>query len=240
MRPNARQLAMRDPVLAILMGAMAGEGADFGSEHNVFGSEFGADFGDEWGSEFSPMNVGSDFGDDDIGADFGAAVAAGAITKPSPTQMTQMYVAAVKKKAKTDKRKNLLEPNAGSSAKIERYSFSLSQAITIGTAAAISITGSPDVDIRPQRVVCNAPCPMYVFLTLLKVANVTITVGPGVEDAFDYSAQAVGTMLDMPTLTPANRATVTGNYTGFVPPGYVATTASFFVTSFKGWASIVA
>src|SRR5262245_26101465 len=239
MRPNAKQLAMRDPATAILVGAMANAGADFGSEHNPFGSEFGSDFGDDWGSEFSPMDVGADIGAD-FGADFGAAVAAGAITKPTPQQMTQMYVQAVKKKAKTEKRQNLLEPNAGSSSKIERYSFSLSQAITIGTAVAISITGSPDVDIRPQRVVCNSPCPMYVFLTLLKVANVTITVGPGVEDSFDYSAQAVGTMLDMPTLTPANRATVTGNYTGFVPPGYVATTATFFVTSFKGWASIVA
>lgn len=231
MRPNARQLAMRDPATAALMGAIAPEGADFGAE-------FGSDFGDDWGSEFSPM--GADFGDDDIGADFGAAVAAGALAKPSAQQLAGLYLKGVQKAKKTEKRKNLLEPNAGSSAKVERYSFALSQAITIGTTVALNITGSPDVDIRPQRVVTNAPAPMYAFLSLIKVANVTVTVGPGVEDAYDYSAQAVGTMLDLPTLTPANRATIQGTYTGFVPPGYVATTSSFFVTSFKGWASIVA
>lgn len=233
MRPNAKQLAMRDPAAAVLLGAIAG--ADFGAEDSDFGSDFGDDWGADFGSVFSPM--GADFGDDDIGADFGAAAA---LAKPNPSQMAQLYVNAVKKKAKTDKRKNLLEPNAGSAAKVERYSFAISQAITIGTTVAINITGSPDVDIRPQRVVCNAPAPLYVFLSLIKVANVTVTVGPGVEDAFDYSAQAVGTMLDLPTLTPANRATVQGTYTGFIPPGYVNGTSSYFVTSFKGWASIVA
>lgn len=237
MRPNASQLAMRDPAAAILLGAIAG--ADFGAESD---SDFGADFGDDWGADF-----GSTFapaGDDDygmdFGADFGAAVAAGAIAKPTPQQLAQGYLKGVAKAKKTAQRKNLLEPNAGSSAKVERYSFAISQAITIGTAVAINMTGSPDVDIRPQRVVCNAPAPLYVFLSLIKVANVTVTVGPGVEDAFDYSAQAQGTTLDLPTLTPANRATVQGNYTGFIPPGYVGATSSFFVTSFKGWASIVA
>ncbi len=243
MRPNAKQLAMRDPAAAVLLGAIAG--ADFGVESSPFGhefgSDFGADFGDDFGSTFSPM--GADFGDDwgaDFGDDFGAAAAAGAIVKPSPQQMAGMYVAAVKKRAKTAQRKNLLEPNAGSAAKVERYSFAISQAITIGTGVAINITGSPDVDIRPQRVVCNVPTPAFVFLSLIKVANVTVTVGPGVEDAMDYSALAVGTMLDLPTLTPANRATVQGTYTGFIPPGYVNGTSSFFVTSMKGWASIVA
>lgn len=242
MRPNANQLAMRDPAAAILLGAIAG--ADFGAEDASFGNEFGsfgADFGDDWGADFgSTFAPAGDFGDDDMGADFGAAVAAGAMVKPTPQQMAQMYVKGVAKAKKTASRKNLLEPNAGSSAKVERYSFAISQAITIGTAVAINMTGSPDVDIRPQRVVCNAPAPMYVFLSLIKVANVTVTVGPGVEDAFDYSAQAQGTTLDLPTLTPANRATIQGNYTGFIPPGYVGATSSFFVTSFKGWASIVA
>ncbi len=239
MRPNAKQLAMRDPAAAVLLGAIAG--ADFGSEDSSFGSDFGDDWGADFGSVFSPM--GADFGDDwgaDFGDDFGAAAAAGAIAKPSAQQMAAMYVGAVKKRAATNKRKSLLEPNAGSAAKVERYSFAISQAITIGTTVAINITGSPDVDIRPQRVVCNAPAPLFVFLSLLKVANVTVTVGPGVEDAFDYSALAVGTMLDLPTLTPANRATVQGTYTGFIPPGYVNGTSSFFVTSMKGWASIVA
>lgn len=237
MRPNAKQLALRDPAAAVLLGAIAG--ADFGSEPSDFGAEFGDDWGADFGSVFSPTDFGEDFGAD-FGDDFGAAAAALTVPKPTPQVMANMYVASMKKKAKTDKRKNLLEPNAGSAAKVERYSFAVSQAITIGTGVAMNVTGSPDVDIRPQRVVCNVPTPAFVFLSLIKVANVTVTVGPGVEDAFDYSAIAVGTMLDLPTLTPANRATVQGTYTGFIPPGYVNGTSSFFVTSFKGWASIVA
>lgn len=242
MRPNAKTLAMRDPAAAILLGAIAG--ADFGAESDAdFGSDFGDDWGADFGSVFSPMGAdfGTTFGDiAEMGADFGAAAPLALAPKPTAQQMTQMYVNGIKKAAKTEKRQSLLEPNKGSSSKVERYSFAISQAITIGTAVAINMTGSPDVDIRPQRVVCNAPAPLYVFLSLIKVANVTVTVGPGVEDAFDYGALAVGTMLDLPTLTPANRATVQGNYTGFIPPGYVNGTASFFVTSFKGWASIVA
>jgi hypothetical protein len=73
----------------------------------------------------------------------------------------------------------------------------------------------------------------------IKVANVSVTVG-GTQDAFDYSAIGVEQSLDMPTLSPANRATVLGNYTGFVPPGYVALAAYTFCASFKGPAQIVA
>jgi hypothetical protein len=46
--------------------------------------------------------------------------------------------------------------------------------------------------------------------------------------------------LDMPTLSPANRATVLGFYTGFIPPGFVLGAAYTFVASFKGPATIVA
>ncbi len=137
-------------------------------------------------------------------------------------------------------RGTLLEPNKGSSIKVERYSFTIDQNITLGTTVALNMTGQPDTTIRPQTVTMNAPTPMFATISTIKVANVSVTVGPGNEDAFNYNANGWGRSLDMPTLSPANRATVVGSYTGFVPPGFVAATAVSFNASFKGPASIVA
>lgn len=234
MRPNSQQLAMRDPAAAALLGLVGMSGANFGAE-----ASFGADFG--YG-DFSPMGDGSDlmvgaeFGDD-WGAEFGAAAAA---STPSPAQLLALHKKNVAKAVVTNRRASLLEPNKHSDVKVERYSFGLSQAITIGTAVAISLSGNPSVDIRPQRICTNVPGPNFVFLSLIQVANVVVTVGNGVEDANDYAANAVGTILDLPTLSTQTPARVTGNYFGFVPPAYVAPSASFFTTSFKGWANIVA
>lgn len=235
MRPTARQLALRDPAAAALMGLVGGRDADFGSDFGWGDADMGDDYGDPYGAEFGDED--DIWGEDvDFGADFGAAK-----KKPPAQAMAKAYMAAKAKKAKTAKRAQLLEPNRGSAAKIERYSFTLSTALVLGTASSISnLTGSPDVDVRAQRFVTNAPVPGFITLSLVKFANVTINVGPGVEDAFDYSAIAVGTALDLPTLTPANRVTIAGAYTGFIPPGYVDDAAFTATFSFKGWASIVA
>jgi hypothetical protein len=134
----------------------------------------------------------------------------------------------------------LLEPNKGSAIKVERYTFSVNQALVLGVALGLTtMTGQPDTNIRPQRVTMNAPTPGFCSITELKVANVSVTVG-GIADAFQFSAIAVGQTLDMPTLSPANRATVLGAYTGFVPPGFVGGSAYLFTASFTGPASIVA
>jgi hypothetical protein len=262
-RPNARNLALRDPAAAAILGAIAGAdfgselnpnrsgqarygsrgepwsppgndnyGADFGLEDGTMGSEFGADFG--YG-DFSPVGADmatSDYGEDDHGADFGAA--------PTPQQLQAMHRKVQQSNKHTARRASLLEPNKGSRIKVERYSFGLSQAIIIGAVAVISMNGNPSVDMRPQRVTSNVPGPNFVFLSLIQVANVVVTVGQGFEDANDYAAHAVGTMLDLPTLSPQNRASIAGTYNGFIPPAYIEGSASFYCMSFKGWAEIVA
>lgn len=232
MRPNAQQLSLRDPAAAALLGII--QGANFGVETSQFGADFG--YGD-----FSPMGdeMGADFGDE-WGADFGAAAALAAAPAPSSQQLVALHRQKVARNVVSAKRAALLEPNKHSDVKVERYSFGLSQAIVIATSVAISLTGNPSVDIRPQRICTNVPGPNFVFLTLIQVANVVVTVGNGVEDANDYAANAVGTILDLPTLSTQTPARVTGNYLGFVPPAYVVGSASFFTTSFKGWANIVA
>jgi hypothetical protein len=223
--PNARQLAMRDPALAALMGVVAMSGSDFGHDSS-YGSDFGAEFGDDFGTEF-----GTDFGDE-----FGADAPAG---RPTEAQAMALWNKHHKQAAHTQRRERLLEPNKGSAVKVERYSFSINQAIVLGVASALTLTGQPDTSIRPQRVIMNAPSPGFVTVSEIKVANVSVTVGV-TEDAFGYSAIAVGSHLDMPTLSPSNKATVLGNYTGFVPPGFVGGAAYLFVASFQGPASIVA
>lgn len=229
MRPNARQLAMRDPALAILMGAHSP--ADFGSEDDSFAGEFG----DDWGLDEDLFE--GEFGDDDDwGADFGAA----ALAKPTPAKVQAVWKKHATTQARAQKRALILEPNKGSAVKVERYSFSIDQDIVLGTAVDINMTGQPDTTIRPQTVTMNAPTPMFATISNIKVANVSVTVGPGNEDAYNYNANGWGRNLDMPTLSPANRATVTGRYTGFVPAGFVGGQAVNFNASLKGPASIVA
>lgn len=236
MRPNSQQLALRDPAAAALLGLIGANGANFGNETD-FGVAFGYGDFSPMGSDGTDLMVGADFGDDSSwGAEFGAAKAG----TPSPAQLMALWNSQKAKAVTTNKRASLLEPNKHSNVKVERYSFGLSQAITIGTAVAISLSGNPSVDIRPQRICTNVPGPNFVFLNLIQVANVVVTVGNGVEDANDYAANAVGTILDLPTLSTQTPARVTGNYFGFVPASYVSPSSSFFTTSFKGWANIVA
>jgi hypothetical protein len=225
MKHTSMSLARRDPALAAAMG--------------IIGSDFGAEFGDDYGAEFGD-ELGAEFGDDDMGDDWGAEFGGPAVARPTKTAALAAWKARRAQMVNQARRSRLLEPNKGSALKVERYAFSISQAITIGTPVALNVTGQPDTTIRPQQVTMNAPVPMFAFVAELKVANVSVTVGGGVEDAYNYSALSVGRTLDMPTLSPANRATMLGNYTGLVPPGLVAAFATTFSVNFKGPASIVA
>jgi hypothetical protein len=239
MKPNASLLASRDPAsLAIL-----------GIAHSNFGSSFAGEFDGEFGDDDSDIgdDVGFYAGDiaAEMGAEFGdevgAAVARKVAARPA---VNSKAIAAWKKvqaeKARTQRRSNILNPNKGSNVKVERYAFSMSQALTIGVAVGLAVNGQPDTAIRPQRVTMNAPSPMFAFINEIKVANVAVTVGAGAEDAFNYGPTGVGQTLDMPTLTPANRASVLGTYTGYVPPGFALGMATQFCVTFKGPASVIA
>jgi len=232
MHPNAKTLALRDPALATLMGAI--DGSDFGDDYgDDYGFEFGDEMGDEYGFEF-----GDEYGAEAVAASR-APVRVARPVAPPPAVAAKLWAAHRRASAHTERRARLIEPNKGSKIKVEKYIFSLSQALTLGAASAISISQSPDTNLRPQRVTMNAPTPGFVTVTNLKVANVSVTVG-GIADAASFSNNAVNTALDMPTLSPSNKATVDGNYTGYVPPGYVGAAAFMFVTSLIGPATIVA
>lgn len=212
---NAKSLALRDGALAALLGAVAT--ADFGSD-------FGADFGDDFGAD--------DFGADDFGDDFGADAPAA----PKPTAQAAMQ-AWQEKKARTmgaKRRLQMLNPNADSAVKIERYVFPISQNVVLGAATALTLTGNPDVTIRPQRVVMNAPCAGFATISTMQVSNISVQIGGGALDAFFYNAGGVGVQMDMPTITPAQRASITGTTTVLVPPGYVPAAAFTFSVALIG------
>ena len=245
---NANDLAMRDLALAALMGALPGQD-NFGADP-IDQAYCGADFGV---SAFDvSRNIGSDFGASFGGPQFmlsaqqtPATIAANAAAfAPPPAALQNAHPALVQawaqqqvQTAHTNAHEGLLNPNKNSTTKVERYSFSMNQVLTLGTAVAISMTLQPNATIRPQRVLANAPAPNFVLLQSLQVANVNVFIG-ATEDAYNYTAGAMGVMLDLPTLEPAYRATATGNYTGFVPPGFAIPFSYTFVLTFQGPAAI--
>lgn len=244
---TAHSLSMRDPALAAFVGAIDGTdfGDDLGYAPENFTNEFqqeaevGADFGsDDFGASWD--DYGIDFGID-FGQDASAApmIAAAGIPKPTQTQALQLWRDHHVKAARENQRMQMIEPNRGLSTKVERYFFSINQTVTIGTAVALKVSGAPDSNIRPQRFTVNAP--MYGFITVdeLKVANVSVSLG-GTADAYDFNANGVGQTLDMPTLTPANKATLLGNYTGTIPPAFISPSPYLVVVKFNGPATMAA
>lgn len=143
-----------------------------------------------------------------------------------------------KQRSASARREMLLEPNKGSATKIERYTFSVSTDVITGTASSFSASNSPDVCFRPQRITANLAQPGLVIIDGIRVANVNVTVG-GVFDAFDFNADGVGQSLDMPTLSPSNKLTVSGGYTGVAVPGLTPPAPFKVVFSAKGPAKIV-
>ncbi len=214
---------MRDPALAAAVGAFGG--SDFGSEG----------FGDEtYLGEDSPFAGDFGFGYSPFGGDFGGAAVVPA--KPTAQQAIGAWNAMRARNARATQRVAKLDPNMGSDLSIERYSFSLSEDFALGTAAAwgTDMSGTPDTDFRPQVITANAPAPGFAYLSNLKMANVNVTVGPGEEDLFGISGPSWGRSMDMPTLTPSNRANADGRITAFTPPGYTPAATYTLVLNFKG------
>lgn len=218
---NARQLAMRDPALAALTGAIIG--ASFGSE-SMFGAETDfapddADFGNEFGDDMH-----GEFGDDMFGADAPAAALAAAIPPAQPTkqQALQLWHGTRMAKAHTLRRELKLFPNKGSNLKIEEFAFPLNPATNpvFGTASVSNMTNQPDVTIRPERIVFTVPSLGLYIVSEIKTANVGVIVGGSATiDAGTFAPQSVGMRISCPTLQPSNRLTIIGNWTAFVPAG---------------------
>ena len=122
------------------------------------------------------------------------------------------------RRAATEKREMLLEPNRDSMTKIERYVFSVSTRITLGTATnpLEDLGAKPAVTMRPQSFRTNAPCEDFVFIDAIMASNVCASIGDGALDAFTPKSLD----LDLPTLSPGNLLSLHARYTGRVPEGF--------------------
>jgi hypothetical protein len=227
-RPKARELAMRSPAQAALLGAFAG--ADFGG-FGGFGG-FGAEGNLTAAMESRDM---ADFASRGL-PQHAALLRHDASLLGRDNAQIDYWRRQSEREAG---RLAMLDPNEGCSVKIARYSFSLNQQLVVGTSTGINATLQPDTKIRPQRVIMNVTVPGFILITTIKVANVSVLVGAS-EDAFTYSSLSVGVHLDMPTLDPSNRATVTGTYGGLVAAPYTVGYALTFVTTFQGPATVTA
>lgn len=204
---TSRSLAFRDPAIAALVGA-------------VDGSDFGQDFGDDFG--------------DDFGADLPAPITTGPV--PAPTQSEAL---ALWKKTKTAEmrvanRIHALDPNKDSPIKVEGFIFTVDEPQTWGTAALINLAASPSTTFRPQRLCSNVPMAGIATFRGIQVSNVNAIVGPGVVDAFCFSPFGVDVRMSLPTLSPALRVQISGNWSTFLPPFYVLGTAFTHTASFFG------
>ena len=234
MRPTPAMLARRDMALAAAIGIS--NPADFGAD---FGGDVGSDY---YGYASGEAGVDAGFG---FGADATAMAPAAAAQIANP--MHPAHAANTRailaqhhaKSARTNQRASLLHPNKGSDVDIERYDFTLSQSVTLGTASALAMSLQPGVTVRPQRCVFGAPSLGFATISAILIANVNALVG-GSTDAGIYGPASFGVHLDLPTLTPANKMTINGNYTGLTPPGFPAAFAFLFVASFQCPATVVA
>jgi hypothetical protein len=240
---------MRDPARAALMGILPG--ANFGNEYDD--GDFGADYGAEFGY---------------FGADAPPPVPAAAPQHPYYPQhpayrghhapvghhlahhadpnaqhaLAHQWREHERALEHERSRERLLNPNAGSHIKVERYDFSLNNqtgSLALGTPSAIYMSGQPAVTFRPNRLITNAPAPGFVTFDTIMVANVAGTIGQST-DAFTYAAVAQDSRLDLPTLSPANVARISGSYTGYTPAGYTVPMSFPFIATFQGPAEIVA
>lgn len=116
----------------------------------------------------------------------------------------------------------------------EHYSLPFSVELTIGTPLKFVLTGSPDTSFKPKHLVTNAPGPGFVSIIEIKLANVSMTLSNGVEDAFFYNPLAKSSAIEGPTLLPANRASIICFYSGHIPPGRVMGESFTFSASFNG------
>jgi hypothetical protein len=132
-------------------------------------------------------------------------------------------------------RELLLDPNKYSRLKVERYSFTLIQAFVFGNPADLNTTLQPACKMRPDRIVTNIPIPFMMELDTLQVSNVNVLIGSG-EDAWVYNPGAQNVVLQLPTVEPAFRVTLTGFYTGVYPSGYQSGNPFNFRTGLQGWA----
>ena len=168
----------------------------------------------------------------------------------APNARRQQYFERMRQRgSRTRERRLLLEPNMDSDVKVERYAVGVEFVIKVGTPMVLKEDNfSPDVNFRVDTFSANVPAPNLVRMLDFQTANVTtICVGglltaPSVPsptakemkvltdvevfgvcrsalDLWHFREPKPG-LLDMPTMTPANKFRFLGYYNGRPIDGY--------------------
>ena len=151
-----------------------------------------------------------------------------------PTRFGKLTLLAKRRIERSVDNEMALDPNAGQTLKLGKYSCALSQKFTLGKEVGLFMCDSPATTIRAKKMVMNAPWPGFAYINAILTANVCVSVG-GMEDAYNYTPSAFIDQ-EYPTLPPSQRITVSGKYTGrtdslYQPGEEFIFTATIFGTS---------
>jgi hypothetical protein len=112
------------------------------------------------------------------------------------------------------------------------FALSVSHELTLGEPCSFNLTSSTDIPFIPEQLHLNAPSMGVVLVREVKICNVSMTVGTGAIDAFAYSKGEL--RLGGLEMYPANRVSLSCEYTGYVPVGYSHGQKYTFSATFKG------
>ena len=170
---------------------------------------------------------------------------------PTPFDLRGAIDKHANDKKATEEREKILDPNRGSSTKVERYTFPLTTHKLIPSKEErFEVRGQPTVTFRPQQLLINIPKAGILFVEYILIANVNVMIGTSLplrpddpledhlEDAFSYHLDN-NHPLDLPTMSPANTCKIGFRYTGDVLPSSM-NVPHLLTTTFRGPATIIA
>jgi hypothetical protein len=146
----------------------------------------------------------------------------------------------IKSYPSTKRRNSLLYPNKGSRVKVEVYELPLTQALTFGKVEFFfpQLSAMPLTVFKPQEMTCNVPWAGFIYISDVKVANVSASVSIHITDAYNYNPQSKHRTLHLPTLNAQTMISVSGFYPGEIPTGHLTGTEFFFCCTFSGYAEM--
>jgi hypothetical protein len=150
------------------------------------------------------------------------------------------WIRNLKSYTPTKKRETLLNPNINSRVKVQEYELPLCQSLILGHRSFFfpELFSTPQTRFRPTKMTCNVRQVSFIFITDIKVANVSASVTNHIVDAYNYNPQSNHGGLHLPTLSENTVISVQGFYPGLVPNDLQEDAEFFFCCTFHGFAEL--
>jgi len=120
------------------------------------------------------------------------------------------------------------------------FELPLGQEIILGTPLKNmkELVSRPDVFFKIERMICNSPCPGFVYITDIKASNMSAAIASDDKpmDSYNFSPAAkVPASLGFHHVIPSSsRVMVFASYSGLVPDGCKIGDATYFTATFYG------